>query len=246
MNDEEEISRMLASLRSVDAPREFEGGVRSRITARREESTLWRPSRFLVLKFALPLLLLLAGAGFLIVSNDGALNADLVPPVGDATHSIAIIDDKEVSVPDGPSPTNVNSPIAQVSTHRGGGNARTVPQGGSADIGLSPDNSTSFPDGVDPRNSKITNGKPPTGGAIAPESVLLMIGILSTCSSTGCVANSVRVGSIAAGAGIQDGDWISAIDGRPIKAGGVTGQFSVSEITLVRSGRIMKVPIGRP
>ena len=243
MKDEEEISRMLASLKTVDAPENFEGGVRSRIAQRREQPSLSRPGLLLVAKFAFPLLLLLAVGGFLIVSDERSLSGDMVPPVGEGTHEVAVFDDSQ-AVP--PSVTNnVNSPVAQAQVNRGGGNSRPIPQGGSQDQGLSQDETTLFPDGVDPRKARVTNGKPPTGGAIAPESVLLMIGVLSTCSPTGCVANAVRAGSIAAGAGIQDGDLISAIDGRPINANGITGQFRVSEITLTRSGRIITVSIAR-
>jgi membrane-associated protease RseP (regulator of RpoE activity) len=246
MNDEEDVSRMLASLKAVDAPQDFEGGVRSRIAERREAPALWRPSFMLVAKFAFPLLLLIAVGGYLLVSDDRELSRDMVPAIGDGTHEIAAIEDTEMGPPGIANTSKGNSPIARVPVNRGGENTRSVPSGGSQDIGLSPDNSTVFPQGVDPRKANITNGMRPIGGPIAPESVLLMIGIFSTCSSTGCVANSVRGGSIAANAGIQGGDVISAVDGRPITAGGITGQVSVGEITIVRSGRIMNVPIGRP
>jgi membrane-associated protease RseP (regulator of RpoE activity) len=246
MKDEEEISRMLASLKTVDAPENFEGGVRSRIAQRRGEPSLSQPSLLLFAKFAFPLLLLVVVAGVLIVSNEQDLNGDMVPPVGEGTHRVAAIDEP-LTVPSDTSNTNrVNSPIAQVSTNRGRGNSRPDPQGDSRDDqALSQDETTLFPDGVDPRKATITNGNPPTGGTISPASVLLMIGISSNCSSTGCVATSVREGSIAAKVGIQSGDLISAIDGRPINASGTSGQFTVSEITFVRSGKKMTVSIAR-
>ncbi|MEQ1765764.1 MAG: PDZ domain-containing protein [Pyrinomonadaceae bacterium] len=245
MKDEEEISRMLASLKTVDAPENFEGGVHSRIAQHRDERSLSRPSLLLAAKFALPLGLLLAAGGFLIVSNDGTLNTDLVPPVDDPTHNIAVVDDPQATQSNTSTTINENSQIAQVPVNRVGGNTRTVPQGGSEDIGLSSDDSTLFPDGVDPRKAKVVNGKPPTGGAISPASVLSMIGISSSCSSKGCVATAVREGSIAATAGIENGDLISEIDGRPINANGISGPFSVSEITLVRAGKKMTVSIAR-
>lgn len=242
MKDEEEISRMLASLKSADAPKNFDGGVRSRIAERRD-APLSRPSLLLVAKFALPMLLLLVLGGFLIVSSERELSEDMVPPVADGKLDVAVIGDGQTGSSGISNTNNANSSIAQVPVNRSGGNSRPVSQGGSEDIGLSSDNSMVFPDGVDPRNATITNGKPATGTSISSASVLLMIGISSNCSSTGCVATAVREGSIAATAGIQNGDLISAIDGRPLSARGIEGQFTVSELTLVRSGKRMTISI---
>lgn len=246
MKDEEEISRMLASLKGVEAPKDFEGGVRERIARRPEGPSLSRPSLVLVAKFAFPLLLLVVVGGYLVLSNEQALSGDLVPPVGGTTHQVAAIDDP-VSFPSGISNTsNLNSGIAQVPANRGSVNSGPAPQGGSEDIALSPDDSTVFPDGVDPRKARVSNGQPPDGGQISPTSVLAMLGISAECSSKGCTATSVREESLAARAGIQDGDVISAIDGRPINSStNIAGKFTVSELTLIRDGKKMIVSIAR-
>ena len=244
MYNEEEISRMLASLKSVDAPEDFEGGVRARIARRREEPSLSRPSLVLAAKFAFPLLLLMVVTGLLILSNERELSGDLVPPVVKGSRDVAVVGGDQFGQSSVSNPNN--SQIAQLSVNRSGGTTRsTSSRGSSEDIGLSPDDSTLFPDGVDPRKATITNVKPPSGGSISPVDVLLMIGISSNCTTKGCIATAIREGSIAAGAGIQAGDLISAIDGRPLSAGGIGGQFSVSELTLLRSGKAMKVPIAR-
>ncbi len=246
MKDEEEISRMLASLRAVEAPDNFEGVVRSRIAGRRDEDSLSRPSFWLFAKFAFPMLLLLAIGAFLIVFSERELSGDMVPAVGSGTVDAAAIEDPPAGPSDISSSPNVNSPVAQVPVNRGAGNSRAVAQGGSEDIGLSSDDSTVFPDGVDPRKAIVTNGKPAGEGSISPAEVLLMIGISSNCSPTGCLATAVREGSIAAVSGIESGDLISAMDGRPLNSSsGITGKFTVSELTIVRSGKRMTVSVGR-
>jgi membrane-associated protease RseP (regulator of RpoE activity) len=246
MKDEEEISRMLASLRAVDAPEDFEGRVRSRIAERRAEPSLSRPSLFLIAKFAFPLLVLLVVGGFLILSNERELNGDLVPPVGDGTHEVAVVDDSRSASSGISNTSNLNSGVAQVPANRGGVNSRPASQGGSEDIALSADDSAVFPDGVDPRKATVSNGQPPSGGQISPTSVLSMLGVSAQCNSAGCVARTVREESLAAKAGIQNGDLISAIDGRPINSStNIAGKFTVSELTLIRAGKRMTVSIAR-
>ncbi|MDI1242795.1 MAG: PDZ domain-containing protein [bacterium] len=246
MKDEDEISRMLAGLKAVESPDNFEGGVRSRIAVRRDEASLSRPSLLLAAKFAFPMLLLLAIGGSLILFNERELSGDLVPPVGDGSLDVAVIEGPGSGPTDISSSPNVNSPLAQVPVNRGVGNSRAVSQGGSEDIGLSSDDSTVFPDGVDPRKAIVANGKPPGEGSISPVDVLSMIGISTNCSATGCAVTSVRDGSIAAAAGIESGDLISAIDDRPLNSSrGITGKFTVSELTIVRSGKRMTVSIAR-
>jgi len=246
MKDEEEISRMLASLKSVDAPEGFEGGVRSRIARRREEHSWSRPSLLLVAKFAFPMLLLLGVGGFLIVSNEREMSGDMVPPVGDGTHGVAAIDDSMSPPSDISNASNQNSDIARVPLNREGGNSRPASQGRSEDIALSPDDSIVFPDGVDPRKAVVANGQPPSGGQIEPTSILSMLGISAQCNSKGCVTSTVREGSLAAQAGIQNGDLISAIDGRAINAStNISGKFTATELTLIRAGRRMTISIAR-
>lgn len=246
MKDEEEISRMLASLKTVDAPEDFEGGVRSRIAKRREEPSLSRPSLLLVAKFAFPMLLLLAVGGFLIVSDSGTLKADMVPPVEDSTNQIAVVE----SPSDPPTASNANLSIEQAATNRG--NSRSDQPSSDKqpstqdDQALSQDDTTVFPDGVDPRKARITNGKLPTAGNISPTSILSMMGINAQCNSTGCVANDVREGTLAANAGIRSGDVISAVDGKAINASATfTGSFTISELAIIRGGRKMTVSLAR-
>lgn len=244
MRDEEIVSRMLASLNAVDAPDNFEGEVRSRIAQRRDGFASSGPTVWLVAKFALPMLLLLLVGGFLIILNEQELSRDLVPPMDNGTHDVAVIEESGSGDSRITSGSNVNTSAARAAVSRGQRTAPKLSQGGSEDIALSHDDSTVFPDGVDPRKATITKGNHPGGGSISPADVLSMIGISSNCSPVGCVANAVRQGSLAAAAGIQSGDVISAIDGRPINSSsGINGKFTVSELTLIRSGKKMTVSI---
>jgi len=249
MKDEEEISRMLASLKAVDAPEDFEGGVRSRIAKRREEPSLSRPSLLLVAKFAFPMLLLLVVGGFLVVSDSGTLQADMVPPVSDDVQYAVVLDESPSDSVVAPN-ANVNNSTAEAATNRG--NARSdqaSPEkpGSTKDLqALSQDDTTIFPDGVDPRKARVTNVQPPTGGSISPEGIFSMMGIIAQCSSTGCLATSVRERSIAEDRGIQQGDLITAVDGKPINAATtITGRFTVTELEIVRSGRKMMISLAR-
>ncbi len=237
---------MLAGLKAVEAPEGFEGAVRTKIAEGRRDSSITRPTLWLAAKFALPLVLLLLLGGFLIVSSDGDVNVEMIQPVGESKTSVAQLDIAEPTSPAVATAANGSSlRNASVQSDRNSQTQVNQPQGGSQDLALSPDNTTVFPTDVDPRRSPITNSRPPMGAPISLASVLSMIGISSTCSSAGCLAMKVQEGSIAAIAGIQDGDLISAIDGRPINSGGISGQFSMSEITLIRAGKKMTFSIAR-
>ncbi len=243
-DQEEQISRLIAGLRPVEAPEGFEGMVRTKIAEGRRESSGGRPLIWLAAKFALPLILLMLLGGFLIVSQEGDINAEMVPPVGDSRPEVAELDAVSPPVLD-VAATNDSTPRNAAPTSDRNGLQVDQPPRGSQDIALSPDDTTVFPSGVDPRRTHGTNSKPPIGGSVSPASVLSMIGIVSNCSPSGCLATEVREGTIAAGAGIQTGDLITALDGRPVTAEGITGQFSIGEITLVRSGAKMTVSIAR-
>jgi membrane-associated protease RseP (regulator of RpoE activity) len=192
------------------------------------------------------MLLLFVVGGFLILFNEQELSEDMVPSVRDGSSDVALIDDSQPNPPSITNTEHLNSSTAPAAVNRAGGKSRTVSRGGSEDVGLTHDDSTVFPDGVDPRKATIANIGPPSDGAISPAEALSMIGVSSSCSSIGCAVTAVREGSIAAIAGIQNGDLISAIDGRPVSSSKViTGMFTINELTLVRSGRKMTVSVSR-
>lgn len=245
MKYEEEISRMLASLKGVDAPENFEGAVRSRIAESRDARSRSKLSLVLVAKFALPLLLLLTVGGFLIVSDDRSLNVEMVPPVSDEAYEVTAID-ASLSDEPGTSATNtVNSRIAHLPANRSGGDPRPVLKGGSEDIGLSTDDTTVFPDGLDPRNAKAMNIEPPTGRGLSPISLLSMMGILSACAPQSCQVRYVKDSSLAQKAGVRVGDVVKKIGDRPLDSFHSTS-FEVNSIEIVRDGKPTTISIRFP
>lgn len=244
MKDEEEISRMLASLRAVEAPDNFEGGVRSRIAERRDEASLSRPGFLLVAKFAFPMLLLLAIGGFLIVSSERELSGDMVPSVADETHDVAVLDDSR-SEPTGTSTVpDINSPAAQSPVNRRAENSRPRSQGGSEDVALTSDDTTVFPDGLDPRNARVPNTEPPLGRGVAPIQLLSMMGILSACTPQSCQVREVQNGSLAQKSGIHVGDVVKKIGKRPIDSFHSTS-FEAKTLEIVRDGKLITISLGR-
>jgi membrane-associated protease RseP (regulator of RpoE activity) len=243
MNDhEEQISRLAASLKTVDAPEGFEGAVRTRIAERRSNVDVSRPTFWLVAKFALPMVLLAVIGGFFILSSDGDISADLVPPVSDPGGDIVASKAPDEVKPD-ETPMTGNGVTQKPANRNGSMQPSSSPT--SQDHAVSNDSSTVFPDGADPRNAKLRNVPPPTGKMDAA-SILFNIGVRVSCARTGCSVTSVNDGSLAAGQGISVGDQIVAIDRTAINSStAVEGVFSVSEITLIRDGRRIVIPIRR-
>lgn len=238
MKDQEEgISRLLASLKTVEAPEGFEGGVRTRIAERSEARTASQPTIFLVAKFALPLVVLVVLGGFLIVSDDTSVNVNMVPAVADQQQELGVMEESGPEVGAVIEPNGETVTRKSVSTNKNEKSAARALQGGSQDMGLLPDDSTVFPPGVDPRKARNSNLASPPTGKISLDSVLSMIGISADCSSAGCSAKDVRTGSIAANLGVRGGDRIVAINGKSIdEATAVEGRFSLNELTLIRGG----------
>ena len=247
MNDREEVTRILAGLRAVEAPENFEGSVRARIAERRTVRSATRPSLLLAAKFAIPMLLLMLLGAFLIVSDDRALNTEMVPAIADEAVEAANLGDVQVAAPRSAGTPFADTVVAESAINRNARTTRPDPQGGSQDMALSQDDTTVFPDGVDPRNAKITNAKPPNAGGISPLSILSFIGISGGCTPVSCKVNSVRPASLSAKAGIQSGDVVMAIDDRSIDSfRDSRGAVTVRSLTVVRNGETQKIPIGRP
>ena len=229
---EEKLYRLLGGLPVAEAPEDFEGSVRSRIAERRAFRSD-RPVFWLAVKFAGPMLLLVIIGAFLILSDDNSLNAGMVPtvaapPVGSA--------DLSVDEPSNAAPSNGGNSTRQSMPNR---NA-TLPQAepGSQEKALSPDDTTQFPPGVDPRRAVPTNQRPSTGGKISPSAILGMLGIGTACSDAGCKVVSIQPNSIASKIGLEIDDLIEAIDNRSIGAGkSFEGSVSVSSLRVLRAGK---------
>jgi len=246
-DQEEEISRLVASLKTVEAPEGFEGRVRTRIAQRRHDRPTSRPTIFLVAKFALPLIVLLLLGGFLIVSDEGSIDANMIPPVVDQRQDVGLIEQPDPELGSALELDSGSPSVKPIPANRGVQSASRSPEGGSQDMGLSPDDSAVFPAGVDPRKARLTNSRPPNSGGITPLSILSFIGISGSCSPVSCQVHSVGPSSLAARASIQPGDVVEEIDGRPIDSfRRVTGFVTVRSLRILRNGKGLTIPIGRP
>lgn len=240
MKKEEEISTILGSLERVEAPGNFEGMVRTRIAEKRPTGSTTRPAFLLALKFALPLILLVVLGAVIILSDETSIDQAVVPPVDNSYVKVAEIDQPSGS--DDRIATSTNSLRPAPPANRNTNVVRVEDPPMSEDQALSQDNSTVFPNGVDPRNAIVSNRRPPETGTITPTSVLAMVGITSSCSRNGCLATDVRSGSIAERSGVAAGDLIEAIDNRLIgSTTQLTGTVSVSSLRILRHGRRLTI-----
>lgn len=245
MDHEEKISKVLRSLPQVEAPQHFEAGVRARIAQGRTSKSERQPLLLLGAKFAFPLVLLLILGGILIFTNQPEIDRSMVPAIDDAGLSLASVD----SPPESGQATSAVDPTSEnrvpPANRRTKSPDNTLPA--VEDQALSRDDSTVFPKGVDPRNAGVSNRPLPTAGSISPESVLSMIGISSSCSSTGCRAIEVRSGSIAEKSGVRTGDMVEAIEDRLVgSTKPLQGRISVESLTIMRDGRRITLRITRP
>jgi len=238
---DEKLSQSLGSLPLVAAPDGFEGAVRSRIAERRSAASHSRPTLLLALKFALPLLLLVFLGAFLIVSNDATDLTEMVPPIAGSNNEIAEFDDE----PGGElaSSTINSNGISRPSTavNRNGSPPATESPI-STDSALSQDDTTRFPPGVDPRNARITNVKPPPSGSVSPISLLSVIGIAGGCSPVSCTVTAVKEDSPAERAGVRVGDVIETIGDRPIDSFR-NAAITVDRLGIVRDGKRITISL---
>lgn len=243
MKDQEEIiARALSSLKAVEAPEGFEGVVRTRIAEGRKDETA-APTFWLVAKFALPMLLLVMLGVFFVVSDDGVVNVEMVPPVGSPSQVIADLPPSDVEKTDMAVAEASIDKTDVSSTDRAVPVPTSSPQGGSQDHTRAPDESAVFPEGVDPRNANIQGDDPPRQ-PITPLSILSFIGISGGCSPTSCAVRSVQEGSIAERSGVRPGDVIREIDGRAIDSfHSFTGNVTVTRLTVVRGGESISISI---
>jgi hypothetical protein len=233
VKDEESVSRLLSSLPATEAPENFEAMVRTRVAERRGSRPGGRPIFWLVLKFSAPMLLLVLLGGFLVISDSGSLNLGMVPPVeAPGVGSADLSFDEATNVV----AVNTGNSSRQSLPNRNAVKSETGPS--SEEKALTPDDTTMFPPGVDPRRVAPTNQKPPTGGQISPTSILGMLGIATDCSNSGCRVVSIQSNSLASKIGLEVDDLIEAIDDRRIGAGrSFEGEVSVSSLRILRGGK---------
>lgn len=222
-NEEEKVTRLLGGLPAVEAPENFEAMVRSQIAERRNSEPSGRPVFWLAMKFALPMLLLVALGAFLIISDESSLNVELVPPV--ESPSIASVDLEEKLPSKDLAVNSQNDSVRSPQVNRNSEVPKTAPS--LEEKALSQDDTTMFPPGVDPRR---------VAGKVSAPAVLRMLGIEVSCSNAGCEVVSIQQNSIASNLGLEQGDLIEAIDDKRIGAASMV-EGSVTTLRIVRAGK---------
>lgn len=229
-HNDEQISRLLRDMPAAEAPDNFESMVRTRIAERRAVGRVGRPVFWLAVKFAAPLVLLLAFGIFLVLSDDGSLNVEMIPPVDAPAVASANLSFDETPI----NVTAVNNLKQSQPLNRNAEQGPIEPP--SQDKAVSPDDTAMFPPGVDPRKATRTNEKP-SAGRIAPISILSFIGITSVCTPVSCQVRAVQPGGLAERAGVRVGDLVEAIDDKPIDSTHTfAGGISVKTLRVKRDG----------
>lgn len=264
MNDDEErIAEMLRGLKQVAAPNDFEFRVNARIArGRPAENSGWGFAP--VFRTAVPLLLVLVVAGFLIGNYHYSVdsNAVAVMPETDlenetferVARDVRSEDFVEPGLDTGPktppAETFVNDTALAAADHSGAdvpvsgplampsaADAEPVPAGGSFDSALSTSNRSIMPPGISrsPRIRIETNADV-SRRPITAERILRQIGIEAEFTAGKWFAKGVRAKSPADRSGIRAGDAITAIDGRVLGAD--------TEFAGIFTGRTLKVERG--
>ena len=258
--DEANISRILGSLKRVEAPADFDFRVRSSIAVRRETEV--RRFRFpAAVKFALPLALILLVGGY-VVSTMYYRNSPVEPVPVTASAPVT-------TLPQPPSATNgeIPSPSANISgdraeiyvpkgieSHKGPTKisddsvkpkrAVRSSTGGSIDS-ASQEGRRIFPEGLDPQARQPARPKDfENGGQITAKDVLAQMGADINISNGELIIGSVKVHSPAEKAGLKSGDIIESINDRPVnEKTSFGGQFSGKNLRVKRGENRLRIDL---
>lgn len=268
-SDEEKISNLLSGLKRVEAPKDLEFHVRSRIarsTARGQQGTSWFP----VLKYGMPLLLFLMIGG--VVLWNSSLFDRVAPdtarePVNAGTEVVAA--QPQQTQPELPGTSEVNSareetvasvtedqPVREPEPVRDGEPARrpaerirdTPPAStdGSTDLTVRAAPTPINPPGMQGPETNVR--RDPGEMAPKPEPIkdaLQSIGVTVESVEGALVVRSVSAGGFGSELGIKAGDRIEAIDGRPVNDKSVfeKGAFKVKTVKVKRGATVMNLQV---
>lgn len=267
--DEEKIAGLLSELKRVEAPKDFEFHVRSRI-ARGLPGEPGKAAWIPVLKYAMPLAL------FLMVGAAVLWNSSMLLPTTPEMVQQPVENGTEVSasqpvtqeVPQPAPPSDLQPTTAPA------GNGQTVPAeqppqvADRARADEPPRRSSAVVRDTPPipsesstdravRGSEQPIVKPGTDGANTNTTrepsgpVRKAVGIRETLQSIGIAVDgnltvvSVTPGGFGNGIGVKPGDRIEAIDGRPVNAGSVftQGTLRVRTVRVRRGGTVMDLKL---
>jgi len=247
----ERIGEMIAGLRRVEAPGDFDFGVRARIAQGRPSTVLgsWLPAS---VKLALPLALVLVIGGYVgfnAIYSPGNIN---VPVVADGQPSIAqpvavsesqpvaaepVVERAEVRPEQTEVRPTTNQPVRETAAPE---IESSQPEGGSVDFGATVPRKI-YPRGFDP-NVRVTANSRPVERSLGARDIFNIIGIDASYSDGGWKVRSVSAGNLAGRSGVRAGDVIEAVNGQVLGENTAFGStFSGSSVRVRRDGAILTI-----
>ena len=249
------VVALLSALPRVEAPSNFEFGVKAKIAKGAPRS-----GRSLIpfLKLAAPLSLLLVVGAFVffystLPSRDG------VATVNPAAPAIASQDEIVASTPSAPpvgerndvsgprigdevdpepERATVTTPVIPASRST----SRRPANSDARDGGLSTDKAYTAPPVIMPPGTEAANPSKSGGDDIPVKEVLGILGASADFADRGWKVGSVTDNSVAARSGVKPNDVIEAVDGKDVKADStVKGDSGVRSIRIRRDGKQMEL-----
>ena len=257
-SDEQKVSRLLSSLKRVEAPKDFDFHLKARI-AKGRPSEVRTGSLFPILKFAAPLVLfLVGGAGIMFIgfSETGVGPMAVAPPAGQEPGPTApTATGSEVPRPPETAAPPSNTLVAGSPAETGVPFRDNTPIRRDPLPGVRPRNEPS-PDGsrdLTGGNSRVSNEISVANSnsqkianldsTVKTDTVgdaLKTMGIDVELDGNTWAVKNVSAGSIGGGMGVKPGDRIEAIDGKTVD-GNTTfkGKFSARSISVRRDGNLI-------
>ncbi len=262
-SDEHKVSRLLSTLKRVEAPKDFDFHLKAKI-AKGRPTEVRTGSLFPILKYAVPLVLfLVVGAGIVLINSyePGNGSVAVAPPAGSepglAAPSVTGPESAQPtekvttpsnilvagSTPDMETPVRDNTPNGRgpVRVERPR-NERSVD--GSRDLGGG-NSATQF--NVTNSNSQKVTNQASANQASTPRTdnvgdALRTMGIDVELEGNTWAVKNVSAGSLGSSMGVKPGDRVEAIDGKPVDRNTTfKGAFKVSNLSVRRDGNIVEL-----
>jgi hypothetical protein len=253
--NERKVAEMLGSLKRVEAPANFEFGMRAKIAAGAPKT---RASLIPFVKLAAPLALVLIVGAVVLFYGSLPSTTDAPPVVEkqavekpqavERTLPPVITEPQPAERASGPNATeseprreadNSRSLDSQVARRRSSDTGKRDRRGGSVDIPLHRGGSTDF--GITQSNTISING---TDKNIPVKEVFNMMGINADFVNKGWKVRSTSEGSIAQKAGLQGGDIIELIDGLAVsEKTAFKGGFNGKTFSVRRDGKPVEIKL---
>jgi hypothetical protein len=259
--DDNRISQLLSGLKRVGAPNDFDFRVRARIADGKPAAVpaFGIPA---AVRYAVPLLLLLAVGAYFGFNAFYSVNSSAVPPVaGSQPFKAAPLlgspgqdgvigpvvantrDEQAVAKsPDGVNSTQRTLPGANISRNP---NARTnSPDGGSLDD-TSHTNKPIYPRGLDPDSKpKIRSQDFQKAVQVPAKELLSVLGIVASYANSRWKVDAVIEHSVAERSGVKAGDVVEAINDQRIEEKtAFSSGFSGKGLRVLRDGKLVQITL---